>query len=756
MIGKWEKSEKNKYFAHTVQNGEWQLLKDHLIETAKLSKKFASKFEAGEFGFIVGLLHDIGKYSEKFKKRLLGENIHVDHSTAGAKEILKLFSKSDKTIIKSLKLLSYGIAGHHSGLPNGKDNTKYDLMSRISTKRLEDYSSWGQEILLPVLNIEDWKQYLRSLKRNDNHKSAFAFSLFSRMLFSCLVDADRLNTESAVSNEKSLKRDVYPSLIELKNKFDSHMESFKSAEHSVVNTERNRVLIKCIEKSSLSKGIYSLTVPTGGGKTLSSMAFALNHAVTNRMDRIIYVIPYTSIIEQNADLFREAFGELGFSVLEHHSNFDQLKLDYKDDYDIQSQSWELSIENWDAPIIVTTNVQFYESLFSNNPSRCRKLHNIANSVVILDEVQMLPVNLLYPCIRSLEELSHQYKATILLCSATQPALESRKNFKGINFDENSEIVGEQLAVEALFNNLKRVNVTVLSEKQTDKSLSNKITKHSQVLCIVNTRRRARKIYDLVKTYNLKNTFHLSANMCAEHRTNKLKEIKNTLKRNENCIVISTQVIEAGVDIDFPDVYREITGIDSIAQAAGRCNREGKQKFGNVYVFEHEKGVPAVFRQQTDCSSEIIRQNDDPLSLNAIKKYFELYFWKKGNECDSQNLMELIASEIINIDIPFRDISEKFKLIDDYSIPILIPWGDKKELIKNLKKDDLNKKILRKLQRFTVNITPNIFRRHQDISINYIIPEKEQYAVLLNETLYDNECGFSDDDPYYRKEEQNII
>lgn len=742
------------YFAHTAPNGDWQLLKDHLIETADLSKDFSNKFDAGEFGYLMGLFHDIGKYSEKFQNRLLGENIKADHSTAGAKSILSIFPKADSGFKETLKLLSYGIAGHHSGLPNGRDNTNYDLMSRIELKKIEDYSNWKEEIKLPIISDEVWKQYLLSLKRSDNQKSAFALSLFSRMLFSCLVDADRLNTESAVSNEKSLKRDVYPSLIELKNKFDSHMESFKSAEHSAVNTERNRVLIKCIEKSSLSRGIYSLTVPTGGGKTLSSMAFALNHAIKNRMDKIIYVIPYTSIIEQNASIFREAFGNLGYSVLEHHSNFDKAKLNFDEDYDVQS--WELSVENWDAPIIVTTNVQFFESLFSNNPSRCRKLHNIANSVVILDEVQMLPIEFLYPCIRTLEELKNHYYTTILLCTATQPAIESRENFNGINIGKSAEIMGDREAVNSLFKNLERVKVKILEGKQTDKKLSAEINSHNQVLCIVNTRERARRLYDLLKDEKSKRVFHLSANMCAEHRTDKLREIEAALEVKSKCVVISTQVIEAGVDIDFPVVYREISGIDSIAQAAGRCNREGKQKNGYIFVFEHENGVPLIFRKQSDCAREVIRHHNNILSLDAIKEYFELYYWQNGDKCDNKNLMELIASEITGVNIPFRVIDEKFKLVDDYSIPVLIPWGNRKELIKNLKGDDFNKKLLRKLQRFTVNVTPNIFKRHQGISIEFIIPKKEQYAVLLNETLYDNECGFLDDDPYYRKEEQNIL
>ncbi|MGE3063384.1 MAG: CRISPR-associated helicase Cas3' [bacterium] len=741
------------YFAHSLPNqpqSTWQLLKDHLNETANLSKSFADKFDSGNFGYLIGLFHDIGKYSEKFQNRLTGSNVKVDHSSAGAKEIYNLFSEYKN----ANKILSYPIAGHHGGLPNGKDNTEYDLMTRISSKQLEDYCYWKKDIVLPRISNEEWKHCVTSLKRSNNQNSAFAFSLLIRMLFSCLVDADRLNTESVTSFENSLKRDFYPSLISLKAKFDEYLKYFENIENSLVNQQRKEVLIKCIKKANLSRGIYSLTVPTGGGKTLSSMAFALNHAIKYGLDRIIYVIPYTSIIEQNAAIFREAFGDLGYSVLEHHSNFDQAKLNYEDDYDVQS--WELSVENWDAPIVVTTNVQFFESLFSNNSSRCRKLHNIANSVVILDEVQMLPVNLLYPCIRAIEELSVRYKATILLCSATQPALESRTNFNGIKFDESKEIVGDEKVVDKLFKDLERVKIAILQENQTDESLSNKIKQHNQVLCIVNTRGRAKRVYELLKNESSKHIFHLSANMCAEHRTEKLREIELALKKSENCIVISTQVIEAGVDIDFPVVYREISGIDSIAQAAGRCNREGKQKFGYVYVFEHEKGVPAIFRQQTDCSLEVMRHHENILSLSAIKEYFELYYWRKGDKCDSQNLMELIASEITEVNIPFRDISEKFKIIDDYSIPVLIPWGKEKDLIKSLKEDDFDKKLLRKLQRFIVNVTPNIFNKHRSISIEYIIPEKEQYAVLLNESIYSAECGLLVDDPYYRKEEQNIV
>lgn len=734
------------FFAHSKDGKpreEWQTLKEHLEETAILAGDFAGKFGCQKLGQMLGLCHDLGKYSREFQEYLHNPKSRgPDHSSAGAQEIMKCLGNSGK-------LPAYALAGHHAGLANGKDVGQSDLESRLK-KTIPSYYGWEKEIELPEITLTELKEYLESFQRDDTQTTSFALSFLVRMLFSCVVDADRLNSEQFGDKEKSARRGIYPSLEQLKLRLDKYLAQFSA--DSDINRIRADVLAKCISSAEKPPGFFQLTVPTGGGKTLSSMSFALNHAIKNGLDRVIYVIPYTSIIEQNADVFRKAFGDLSGAIVEHHSNFDESMLNDIDDDELQA--WELSTENWDAPVIITTTVQFFESLFSNRPSRSRKLHNIARSVVVLDEAQMLPVNLLYPCLRALEELTARYKATVVLCTATQPALEKREGFKGINITPENEIVGNQEEVIKLYDNLKRVKTEIIPEKLSDETLAQIVAGHVKVLCVVNTRGRAKKVFELLRNKDKEGVYHLSANMCPEHRSQKLKEIKNRLDENNPCKVVSTQVVEAGVDIDFPVVYREISGLDSIAQAAGRCNREGKlAEKGEVFIFEPEKGVVRLFRGQADSSIEVLRHIPDALSLDATRNYFELSFWKKGEQLDSMKILEKIAEDAQRMNFPFRKISYSFKIIDDYSIPVLIPWGNGKRLIVELTQqvagyDGLDRKLLRKLQRFTVNLYTNAFREHLNKTINYLMPEQERFAVLQSESIYSEEVGIMLEDPYY--------
>ncbi len=351
------------FFAHTKEEKpetEWQTLKEHLEETAKLAEGFAGKFVCGKLGKLLGLSHDLGKYSKEFQEYLKNPMTKgTDHSSAGAQEIFKRLDNVGK-------LPAYALAGHHAGLTNGKDNSASDLETRL-TKEIPCFEGWSGEIELPEIGPSDLKECFGVLKRNDNQKTAFALSFFARILFSCVVDADRLNTEEFGDKAKADKRGRYPTLHQLKLKLEEHLRQFSADTH--INKIRENVRSKCVSSAPKPQGFFQLTVPTGGGKTLSSMAFALNHAIKNNLDRVIYVIPYTSIIEQNADVFRKAFGDLQEAVVEHHSNFDESRLAGDDD---EVQAWELSTENWDAPVIITTTVQFFESLFSNRPSRCRK------------------------------------------------------------------------------------------------------------------------------------------------------------------------------------------------------------------------------------------------------------------------------------------------------------------------------------------------------------------------------------------------
>lgn len=531
-----------KYIAHK-DNYREQSVKEHLYGTADKAAEFADKFGKADWGYCCGLLHDIGKYSKEFQNKIINDtDDKVDHSTAGAKLCMELGGY--------YQLLSYCIAGHHAGMPDyGNTGIHSSLRYRCEKKKICDYSSYKYDIEIPELNTEPIM--LRNLSDAD-----FPLSVFLRMIYSCLVDADFLDTEYFMKNG-DVNRNSGENVEILLNKLENHIsEWLKNDNKESLNGRRTEILKHCLNEGQNKKGFFRLTVPTGGGKTIASLAFALKHAVENDMDRVIYVIPYTSIIEQNAQVFRDILGEQ--NVLENHCNVDY---DGREDF----VPMQLASENWDKPIVVTTNVQFFESLFSNKSSRCRKLHNIANSVIIFDEVQMLPTDYLKPCIYMISELVKRYRSSIVLCTATQPALDSL-------FPEQTQIMELCPRMQEQFGYFKRVKYNNIGTITKDK-LSSMLKDEECALCIVNTKRMAQDIY---KKLCGTGVFHLSTNMYPSHRKNALKKIKSCLQSGEKCVVVSTSLVEAGVDLDFKHVYRQIAGIDSIIQAAGRCNREGKR------------------------------------------------------------------------------------------------------------------------------------------------------------------------------------
>jgi len=713
-----------RYYGHSLEGrplDEWQLIESHLNQVAETAGSFAKDFSAGDWAYLAGLWHDIGKYSKDFQKRIGAEpDAHIenskskrpDHSTAGAQHAFKALGDAGK-------ILAYTIAGHHAGLPNGKTNEESCLMKRLD-KKIPDYSACPDEIL----KIREINPPFK-LKKS---RLGFQMSFFTRMLYSCLVDADFLDTEKFINQEKADWRKGYPSLEILNEKLTKHLETLTDRTKPI-NQQRFEILRHCLEAAEKPQGLFSLTVPTGGGKTLSSLAFALKHAVKYGMKRIIYVIPYTSIIEQNAGVFRKILGE--YAVLEHHSNFEPKEED---------QRSRLAGENWDAPLIVTTNVQFFESLFHNRSSRCRKIHNIANSVVILDEAQMIPVPLLMPCIEVLRELSSVYRTTIVLCTATQPALEKRDKFKGL--ENIHPIIPDP---PTLYKAFKRVETTYLG-KVSDDEIGSKLSEHKQVLCVVNTRKHARLLYE--KMGRQEGTYHLSALMCPAHRSEKFKEIRKALDEKMPCRVVSTQLVEAGVDIDFPIVYRSAAGIDSIAQAAGRCNREAKLEKGQVFVFMPEEGLPTVFRQNAETAEMVMRHHQDLLSLHAVREYFETLYWRKGeNELDKHSILKLLEEDACRGNFPFREIAQKFQLIENITESVVIPWDDKaKELIKDLEHSKYPLFAARKLQRYTVQIYPMVLRNLEVVgSVKRV---QDQYCVLINKSLYNKELGLCPEDPTF--------
>jgi len=724
-----------KYYAHSLGGkppSDWQPLEEHLKNVAEKARSFAEKFGAGDWAYFAGLWHDIGKYSDEFQKMLgaeEGSDAHietkpgrVDHSTAGAKHAFNLLKDKGK-------LLAYAIAGHHAGLLDGKSNDAC-LYDRFK-KTIPDYSSCPERILNNK-SLGD-----PPLDLNVHHPKRFAFqiSFFIRMIYSCLVDADFLDTEAFMDREKSLWRKGYPSLPELNNRLGSALNQLaKDAPPTPINKHRAAILENCFDAAELRQGLFSLTVPTGGGKTLSSLAFAMKHALKHGLERVIYVIPYTSIIEQNAAVFREILGE--DAVLEHHSNFEPNEEDHRS---------RLASENWDAPIIVTTNVQFFESLYRCRSSRCRKIHNIASSVVILDEAQMLPVPLLKPCLEVLRELSSAYRTSIVLCTATQPALSTTEIFKD-GLEGVHEIVSDPGKLYVEFKRVQVKKLPVIS----DNELADRLNEHKQVLCVVNTRGHARRIFELIRD-EAEGCYHLSALMCPEHRTATLNKIRSALLDDSPCRVISTQLIEAGVDIDFPVVFRSMAGIDSIAQAAGRCNREGNlREGGQVFVFSPEDGhPPGHFRQIAQTAEGVIRRHDDILSLEAVTEYFRTLYWMKGEKLDEYQILDDLGEDAINGNFPFRVVDKKFKIIEDGAA-----WNKEAEkIISGLRYSEYPALFARKAQRFTVQVYPKVLGNLE--CAGSVERLHDQYCVLINMDIYRDDLGLCPEDPTFHEVESLI-
>ncbi|MEN6297674.1 MAG: CRISPR-associated endonuclease Cas3'' [Rectinema sp.] len=693
--------------AHVRKNedGAWDephWLKDHLIGTAELAKQFASVFDSASWGFAEGIGHDTGKALEKWQTYLkvisgYDEEAHLEtkagkqeHSGPSARLAEEVFGKGIG------RILAYCIAGHHAGLPDwiGSQSALAFRLQQTTTLGIPD--AYKTALLGHRPGQAPWKFDTQGLD----------LSLWLRMLFSCLVDADFLDTEKYMNPEKFIERSQYLPLSLLLTRFNEHMvqksaHALKEA-NTPVNRIRQRVLADCRSAANLAPGIFSLTVPTGGGKTLSSMAFALEHAVRYGKERVIYVIPYTSIIEQNADVFREALGK--DQVVEHHSNLD--------DNDATPQA-RLAAENWDAPVIVTTSVQFFESLFAAKTSRCRKLHSIANSVVVLDEAQLVPVEFLEPILAIMKLLCEHYKVTFVICTATQPAFEKQDDlpkFPGFPKGSMREIIQN---VPRLYSELKRVKVELPLEMKTPRTweeISKELLSVDRVLCVVSDRKSCRELFTLMP----KGSYHLSALMCAQHRSDLIADIKKKLESDKVVRVVSTQLVEAGVDIDFPVVYRAMAGLDSIVQAAGRCNREGKLnaegKLGKVVVFIPSRKAPiGILRKASETAMRMLEQGIlDPIDQSVFAPYFSELYWK-ANSLDAKGIMKLLQPDISECGIQFRSAAEAFKIIDDsMQRTILVPYGNGEALIEKLNVEGPDRHLLRKLQRYSVNIYLNQF------------------------------------------------
>jgi len=712
--------DKKKYYAHTLPGQppeKWQLLETHLANVAKLAYEFASKFDSADWGWNTGWLHDVGKAADEFQAYLLrangmddadydtAGNGRVNHSSAGA----AWAEEKMGSIIG--RVLSYLAAGHHAGLP---DYYPSDTGNAALQIRLQE----GKANLARLgAKVEEFTQNLISVTRPPGIVKPDNFHLWIRMLFSCLVDADFLDTEGFMNCERGNLRSGFATLSDLQFKFITHMEKMQQAAPTPVNTIRREILEACRVAALSKPGLYSLTVPTGGGKTLSSMAFALNHALRHGKKRIIYVIPYTSIIEQNARVFSDIFSPE--NVIEHHSNLDVEK---------EALRSQLASENWDAPIVVTTNVQFFESLYACKNSRCRKLHNLIDSVVILDEAQLLPPKWLVPCVDILNQLTRHFSVTVVLATATQPALPG--------LDQSTEIIPDP---PGLYERLIRTEIKMpgdFSQPREWEDLVEELKQFEQVLCVVNTRRDCYELFKLMP----EGTIHLSALMCGEHRSVVIQTIKEKLRHGEPIRAISTQLVEAGVDIDFPVVYRALAGLDSIAQASGRCNREGllneTGKLGHVVVFIPPKPAPrGILLKGESTTRELATISGfNPQNPEEYTRFFQL-FYSKINDTGAQWLKDRLVRDIQAIH--FRTAGKEFKLIDDQAQQsILVTYPGNEENLKRLRQEGPSRLISRKLQRFLVNLSQKVFLKAEtDGLVEEIYP-----GFWLWIGKYDERCG----------------
>ena len=757
------------HYAHTLDGkpeAEWEPLAVHLDEVAETAGGFAAAFDAGAWGRLLGALHDVGKYSEEFQTYLraaTGADPHaaevkgrVDHATAGAQHAATALPAPIG------RMLAYLLAGHHAGLADWRTTEdtpggRSSLADRLE-KQVPDWSAAPADRL--AADAPPWPSKLleamgRDAAAKDAARTAFRLAFFGRMLFSALCDADFLRTEGFMSPDRAADRTGGgPDIIDFAAVLDRHLDTLTAgAKPTAVNTRRREVLDACRAKAGLAPGFFSLSVPTGGGKTLASLAFALRHAGTHGLRRAVVAIPFTSVIEQTADVYRDVFTRFGpDAVLEHHSARDP---------DAETTAARLASENWDARLVVTTNVQLFESLFADRTSRCRKLHRLAGSVIVLDEAQTLPVDLLAPCLAALRELVEVYGSSVVLCTATQPALDRRDEFP-IGLEDVREIIPEP---RELYTAMRRVRVEYAGDLP-DPTLAARLAEKGQVLCVVNSRPHAAAVYVAVReelglegdaATDAAGLIHLSTNLCAVHRSERFAEIRRRLADGEPCRVVSTQLIEAGVDVDFPAVFRALCGLDSAAQAAGRCNREGRLGEGVLTLFVPEKSAPpGLLRSAADTTAELfaLGEYDDLLDPDAVRRFFELHLWKQPGPFGNwdRRVLECFHTPQTAI-LDYATAADRFRMIADDATPVLVPWREEGETLiarlRRVKYDGTpvppDRATVRRLRRYAVGVHDrNVLALRAAGDLGDL--HDGRFTVLARPDLYDPRLGLRVDRP----------
>ncbi|TRW97855.1 CRISPR-associated endonuclease Cas3'' [Paracoccus sp. M683] len=737
------------YYAHSgtrEDRADWQILCNHLEACAALAGDRGRSLGLKNAARIAGLFHDFGKYDPAFDRILCGENVRVDHSTAGAEWLLREASPALRPVAEAL---AYAILGHHAGLPDRRGSES------SLDRRIEDFkdridpaiSNAATADLLPA------GAELKSLIRLAT--GAFDLSVAIRLLFSCLVDADFRDTEAFYAQLEKREPDRnWPSLSECLpewiRRFDAHMAGFSA--DSDLNRLRAAILAHIRKRAALKPGLFTLTVPTGGGKTLASLGFALDHAARYGHRRIIYAIPYTSIIDQTAAIFRNLFGD---AVLEHHASIEIEKPDEQG-----RDKMRLAMEDWAAPLVVTTNVQLFESLFAARPSRCRKLQNIAGSVIVLDEAQCLPRKLLIPTLRMIEVLSAHYGCSVVLCTATQPAFDSRQLKQG-----GLPLEGRELAPdpEGLAQRLRRAKV-VRGGQMDDTALIGALSATPQGFVIVNSRAHALELFKAGQAAGTEGLIHLTTRQYPAHRRAILENIRHRLATGAQCRLIATSLIEAGVDLDFPVGWRAEAGLDSCVQAAGRVNRNGLRdpEASTLTIFSPEgQGAPAEVRALADAMARTASRHANLLSPEAIRDWFEDVYWTVGPDRLGKPMADRFVLAQGGTDFPFRTTAADYRMIDSPMVPVIVPGDDKAAAaVGRLAIADVPSSLIaRDLQPYTIQIPVKSRAKlveNGHASYHHPNPRGDQFCVLDNPSLYHEDSGLWWEDADYLAGESSLI
>ncbi len=800
-------------------DGAVQLLEDHLIETGLLAQAHASKIGLPALGYLLGVLHDFGKYSEAFQAYIKSASGHIDqddeayvdasllkgkidHSTAGAQLVYQRLVANDKRGKEKLlaQILATCIVSHHSGLIDmlavdfdkgnlfAKRITKDDSKTRLSeclANTPEDFMQQVGALLQEKSHVETFlgviKRVTPSLHEAFGTVGSFQLGFLTRFLFSCLIDADRLNSAEFEQPERLLERKkkaVRPDWNVAIERLEARLANL--APKHPIDHLRQKISGECLARATQQPGIYSLTVPTGGGKTYASLRYALHHAQANALDRVFYIIPFTSIIEQNAKVMREAIESALDEypwILEHHSNLEP-----------ENQTWQSKLisENWDVPIVITTMVQFLETMFSGGTRGVRRMHQFANSVMVFDEIQTLPIKCVHLFCNAINFFVDATQASVLLCTATQPVLDRLDApQKGqLKLSPNSELMAG-LGLAALFEELRRVRVEncIKPGGWADHEIAafalEQFRATGSCLVIVNTKEWAQRLYQLCESeVSEAAIFHLSTNQCPAHRKVLLDTIRDRLKP-ENALpvlCISTQLIEAGVDVDFASVIRFLAGLDSIAQAAGRCNRNGRREMASVYVVNPDKESTQRLQDievGKDKAERVLGESfEDVLSPAAIEQYFRYYFFDRQKhmayECrDSEGknttLLELLSTHANSpcsenqgrqaakyfplLQQAFMEAGRIFKAIDAPTQSVIVPYSQGEQLITQLcavaKAYEVGRfyQLLKQAQKYSVNVFPQVWEKLVNANAVHEIQEGEGIFYLSQE-YYSSAFGLS--------------